>query len=57
MIAETLDTDLLLRIVETQSPQFALQSLTELPDMDESLNLYGNASRGQVTEWVDNALK
>jgi len=57
MIVETLDSDLLVRIVETHSLQFALQSLTELPDMDESLNLYGNASRGQVKEWVDNTLK
>jgi hypothetical protein len=57
MIIETLNTDLLFRIVETHSLQFALESLTELPYMDESLNLYGNASREQVTEWVDNTLK
>ena len=48
MIAKTFDTDLLVQIVGTHSLQFALQSLTELPDMGGSLNLYGNASRGQV---------
>jgi len=57
MITEKLDSDLLSQLVQTHSLQFALESLNELPDMDEALNLYGNASREQVKEWARNALK
>ena len=57
MITETLDTDLLTWIVEKHCLQFTLESLTELPNMDEALSLYRNADREQVTEWIKNALK
>jgi len=57
MITERLDADLLSRLVQTHSLQFALESLKELPEMDEALNLYGNASRGQVKEWARKAMR
>jgi hypothetical protein len=56
MITEELDVDLLSLIVEKHSLQFALESLTELHNMDEALNLYRNASREQVRDWARNAL-
>jgi len=57
MIPENLDTELLSHIVETHSLQFALESLTQLPDMEEALDLYGNATPEQATRWISNALK
>jgi hypothetical protein len=56
-INEELNTDLLLRIVESQSLQFALESLANLPDITQSLTLYQNAKREEVIEWVEKILK
>lgn len=56
-IDEELDTGLLLRIVENQTLQFALESLTKLPDMEQSLALYRNARREEVAEWVEKILE
>jgi hypothetical protein len=57
MIPENLDTELLSHIVETHSLQFALESLTQLPEMEEALDLYGNATPEQAADWTSNALK
>ena len=54
---EILDTHLLLRIVQNQTLQFALESLTTLPDMEQSLALYQNARREEVTEGVEKTLE
>ena len=51
-LAEELDTNLLTQLIETHSLQFTLESLEELPNMEEALSLYRNTSREQVADWV-----
>ena len=57
MIPQGLDARLLSRIVEAHALQFALDSLTQLPEMQEALDLYGNATPEQAADWISRALK
>lgn len=54
---EKFDPELLKQIVETYNLQFAINSLTELPNMEESLDLYPYADREKVTKWIEEIIK
>jgi len=56
IVDERLDVDLFHGVVEEYSLEFALDSLRALSDLNRSLELYINAEREEVSDWVKNIL-